>query len=498
MAIVELPPLIAEFLPLFPAGQPVYLVGGSLRDLLLGRPVHDLDFALPLETRRTARRIANRLKAGFFMMDDARDTSRVLHHSVDGAQFMLDFVVLAENDLVTDLKLRDFTINAMAIDLHHPQQLIDPCGGQADLRAKVLRTCTPDALPADPLRCLRGVRLAVDLDLNIPAEIQTQLRANLPRLVQISPERVRDELVRMLEGPRPVEAVRLLDRLDGLPYVLPELVALKGVPQTAPHILDVWEHTLATLQHLVDLLAALGTEYSPAQAEDPWLGLACRQLGRFRVHFIELAVQKITNQRTRRVLLYLAALYHDVAKPASQTQVAAGRLHAFGHEQAGAELAAGRARALQFSNAEIDYLQTVVRQHMRIHFLAQADRLPSRKAVYHFFRDCGETGPDLCLLSLADTLATYAANLPETVFARELEVCRLLLAALWERPSESVRPMPLVNGNDLMAELGLAPGPQVGRLLELLREAQAEGRIAARAEAFDLARAWLADEDATH
>jgi tRNA nucleotidyltransferase/poly(A) polymerase len=386
----------------------------------------------------------------------------------------------------------------MAIDLRCPEQLIDPCGGQADLGAKVLRTCTPDSLPADPLRCLRGVRLAVDLDLSIPVEIQAQLRANLPRLAQVSPERVRDELVRMLEGPRPVEAVRLLDRLDGLPYVLPELVALKGVAQTAPHTLDVWAHTLATLQHLVNLLAELAAENSPAQAEDPWLGLAFQQLGSFRPHFIKLAAQKITNQRTRRALLYMAALYHDAAKPDLQTQDAAGRLHAFGHEQAGAELAAGRARALQFSNDEVDYLQTVVRQHMRIHFMAQADRLPSLKAVYHFFRDCGETGPDLCLLSLADTLATYSANLPEAVFSRELEVCRVLLEALWERQSESVRPVLLVNGNELMSELGLTPGPQVGKLLELLREAQAERRITARTEALDLARAWLAEQEARH
>jgi hypothetical protein len=236
----------------------------------------------------------------------------------------------------------------------------------------------------------------------------------------------------------------------------------------------------------------LADENSPAPAEGPWLELAWRGLQRYRPQFNSLVEQKITNQRRRAGLLYLAALYHDSAKPASQTQDEQGRLHAFGHEDLGAELVADRARALQFSTDEVTYLHTVVRQHMRVHAIAQNAGRPSRRAIYHFYRDCRETGPDLCLLSLADTLATYGATLPEAVFTREMEVCRVLLEALWEKPDESVHPVALLNGNDLMDEFGLPPGPQIGKLLELLREAQAEGRITARAEALDLARAWLA------
>ncbi len=486
--------MIAEIKPLFPVGQPAYLVGGSVRDLLLGRTVHDLDIALPGETRRTARRIAKKLKAGFFLLDDARDTSRVLYRTQDGAAFMLDFVVLAENDLVTDLERRDFTINAMAIDLDRPEQLIDPCRGQEHLQARILRTCTPASLPVDPLRILRGIRLAVDLELHIDPATWQEMHASLPQLPQISPERVRDELLRMLEGSRPADALRQLEELGSFPYILPELVALKGLPQTAPHVLDAWEHTLAAMQALEKLLDVLTAEGEAAPVAEPWVRAALVHLGNFRQNFRGLIAQPVTPGRSRRGLLLLAALFHDVAKPAVQIRDADGRLRAFGHEASGADWAAKRARALQLSNAEVDYLHNITRQHMRIHHLAQQGAAPSRRAVYHFFRDAAGIGSDLCLLSLADTLATYPPSLLGDALAKELEVCQVLLESLWMKPTESVQPAMLVDGNDLMAELGLPPGPVIGRLLERLREAQAEGRLATRSEALAFCRVFLAED----
>jgi poly(A) polymerase len=487
----DLPPLIDEIKNLFPGDQKAYLVGGSVRDLLLGRPIHDLDFALSGETRRTARRIAEKLDAGFFLLDDERNTCRVVYKTKDDRPFMLDFVVLAENDLETDLRHRDYTINAIAIDLAQPDILLDPCGGIPDLQAGLLRVCSPFSLSDDPLRILRGVRLGNDLNLEFHPETRRQMQENLPLLSRVSPERLRDELFRMLGGPQPAEPIKTLMLLGGIPYLLPELAVLPGVAQTAPHVKDVWGHTLDTLQYLREILDCLmpATEYSPIH--DWRFDRIALRLARFRKSLGEFYAQPINPNRSRLGLLSLAALYHDVAKPMTQTSDEAGRLRAFGHDEAGVGMVTRRAQALQLSNSEVEYLQTVVRQHMRIHNLASLPVPPRRRVIYHYFRDTGPAGVDICLLSLADMLATYGHTLPPEVLEGELDVCDSLLTAWWEKPAESVRPVALVNGNDLIAELGLKPGAIIGQLLEIVREAQADGQIQTRQQALDLARTWL-------
>jgi poly(A) polymerase len=131
---------------------------------------------------------------------------------------------------------------------------------------------------------------------------------------------------------------------------------------------------------------------------------------------------------------------------------------------------------------------------MRIHLLAQAGRLPSRKAVYHFFRDTGGVGVEVVLLTLADTLATYGASLDVDTWQKHLEVSRELLECWWEKPEVSVNPPILLNGYDLQNELGLTPGPKIGELLANIREAQAEGKIQTRDQAMEMARAWITNQ----
>jgi poly(A) polymerase len=472
----------------------IHLVGGAVRDALLGQPVHDLDFVLADRALQTGRQVANALHGAYYPLDDQREYARVVYTEADGSRYTLDFALQQGPDLESDLRARDFTINALAVDVHQPGILIDPLGGLADLREKKLRACSPAAFERDALRILRAVRLASVLQLSIDPVTRRLMRQAVPGLADISPERLRDELFRLLDGSSASAAIESLAILGVWEAVLPELHALKGVAQSAPHVYDVWEHTLHVLQGVDVVLGVLAPEFNPDVAASLNLGLLSLRLGRYRRQIGEHFSKALVTGRPRPSLLRLAALYHDVGKPATRQVEPQGRVRFLEHEHIGAELAGERGRLLHLSNIEVDYLQAIVRNHLRPLFLAQGDGLPSRKAIYRFFRSTGDSGVDICLLSLADTLATYGPTLPQTVWTRQLDIVRVLLEAWWEKHEESVAPPSLVNGNDLLDAFQREPGPWVGRMLEAIREAQATGQISQREDAFRLARELYRNE----
>ena len=196
-----------------------------------------------------------------------------------------------------------------------------------------------------------------------------------------------------------------------------------------------------------------------------------------------------------RTLLFLAAMYHDVAKPICKTTDENGRIRFWEHDEQGAEMAATRANTLHLSNDEIQRLRLIIRHHMRVHFhsnrIETEHKTPSRKAIYRFFRDAGEAGIDLVLLALADTRATRGHTLTQETWAATLDTCRIFLENYWEKPAETVSPPRLLDGNEVMREFDLKPGPHVGEILEAIREAQATGKISTREEALSFARVWL-------
>ncbi len=489
-------PLLASVRDALPPGQAVHLVGGALRDALLGRDLHDLDFVVPAGGIRLARQVANALRADFFPLDEERDTGRVLLTGEDGTRTCLDFASYRGASLDEDLRARDFTVNALAFDLQS-ESLYDPLGGGLDVRQKRLRACGPTSLADDPIRVLRAVRLAAALGFQIEVGTRQDMKQAAAGLRSVSPERLRDELFRILEGPQPGAAIRALDMLGALSHVLPELAALKGVEQPAPHVYDVWAHTLSALDHLEKILSALAPGYDPETADDLYTGLLTLRLGRYRGQLAAHFAEPLNADRSVRALLGFAVLYHDVAKPHCKVVDEQGGLHFWGHDEQGAEMAAARADALHFSNPEIQRLRLIVRHHMRPHFhsnrMEAEGKAPSRRAIYRFFRDTGEAGVDLALLALADARATRGHTLQQEGWTAMLDVCRVFLENYWEKPAETVSPPPLLNGHDLMSALDLPPGPQVGELLEAIREAQATGKVSTCDQALSFAREQIAN-----
>jgi len=483
--------LLEQIAPALPKDKPVYLVGGGVRDFLLNRETKDYDFAMDSGSLETARQVADILRAGYYPLDEMRHTGRVVLVQEDGSRIFLDFALLRGPNLESDLRGRDFTINTLTVDVHNPNSLLDPLGGVADLRDKVLRSCSPTAMEDDPIRILRGARLATALSFRITSDTLKQMRQAVPSLKRVSPERLRDELFRILDGPQPATAMRLLDMLGVLPELLPELQLLKGVSQPHPHVFDAWTHTLKTVKNLERVLNILAKEYNPDESTNLMMGLISMQLGRYREQLDVHVNERLTPDRNLRPLLHLAALYHDAGKPSQRQEEEDGRVRFIGHEAESKRLIRKRSHALHLSTAEIEHLGRIVGAHMRPLLLSQANQAPSRKAIYRFFRDLGAAGVDVCLLSLADTLATYGTTLPQEYWQRHLQVVRQLLEAWWEKPAESVSPPELLRGGDLIRELRLEPGPVIGKILEAIREAQATGEVITYAQALDFARSWL-------
>jgi putative nucleotidyltransferase with HDIG domain len=184
-------------------------------------------------------------------------------------------------------------------------------------------------------------------------------------------------------------------------------------------------------------------------------------------------------------LLFLAALYHDVAKSQTRSVEENGRIRYFNHDQIGAEIITKRAEILRFSNIETDRLATIINHHMRPSFLSHNVGDLTSRAIYRFFRDTGESGVDICLLSLADVWATYGSTLPQDRWEKQVDTVRTLLEACWERPREHIYPTPLISGHDLINDLNLKPGPIIGELLEAVREAQVEKEVHSREDALN-------------
>jgi len=492
---LNFPPILEKIIAAFPPEVDVHLVGGAVRDMLTNRLSPDFDFAVPSGGISLARTVANSLNADFMVLDDERDTGRVILTSENQSLIYLDFAAYRGATLEEDLRDRDFTINALALNLRDIT-IIDPLNGGADIRAKVIRACSPTSLSNDPVRILRAVRQAAAFGFTIDKNTRELMKQAASQLGNVSIERLRDEIFKMLGGPKASAAIRALEMLGVFPYLMPELLKMKGVVQSPPHIHDVWTHTLTVLDQLDYLLtSSLRLDFDPEKTSDMFMGLVSLKIGRYREQFASHFANVLNPNRSHRSLLFFAALYHDVCKPETKSVDEDGRIRFFDHDTKGADAVAERARSLNLSNDEIERLHKIVLHHMRIHFFA--DRLekekqpPSRKAIYRFFRDSGAAGVDLVLLALADVRGTRGNDITQDTWTAYLEIARILFENYWERPQEVVDPPRLINGNDLMKELQLKPGKIVGQLLEVIRENQAAGKITDREQALLFAREEL-------
>jgi tRNA nucleotidyltransferase/poly(A) polymerase len=461
-------------------GHQLYLVGGFIRDTLLGRSSKDVDFV----SRRTpdlAKSLARETGTKLALIDRRFGTIRLIPPAELNELsdfYQVDLSPLRGSSIAADLNQRDFTVNALAVDVSAWQSdgtfdLLDPLGGLTHLRAGRLQLCSPRSFEDDPLRILRAYRLAATHDFTLEAHTQNRIREMRHGLNRIAVERIRDELVLILSTTNSVPILRVLDDDNVLRILLPECEPMRHCSQNDYHQQDVWQHSIAALEALEFFLA------KPQEL-----------LGRYADEALPILAQRIAGQRTREIMLKLGVLLHDIGKPSCRTVDENGVTHFYGHQVAGARLAGSLCARFCFSNKEIDFVSQVIRQHMRLVHLFSLKRT-SRKALSRLFKLGPELFWPLLFLFGSDYMATKGPRSQKAEIGplrhridRWLDFYHMQLKPREGKP-------PLVRGHELMNRLNLSPGPTVGKLLHTLAELQWEGRITSSDEALKCATQLL-------
>jgi poly(A) polymerase len=451
----------------------IYIVGGYLRDVFLGkaRDSLDIDFCLKHGSLNFGRRLSKISKAGFVVLDKERGCCRLLKR-LKARNYTFDFSDFRAVSLEEDLRQRDFSINSLAVRLEDIAQeplepfIIDHCGGLQDLRKGLIRIPSSAVLRQDALRVLRAFSFVYLLGFRIEPKTLQAIRKERVRLEEVSPERIRDELFKVLRLNCASEYLRQLDRYKILKVIMPELEVMHGVRQGPYHHLDVWQHSLECCRQFEALVDELKRD------EDIRHYLA----------------QEVSSGRSRYALLKLGALLHDLGKPDCRVRKA-GRIKFYGHEKRGFQIAGEIIKRLRFSNDEFESLRKIILWHLRPGYLADTSQISSR-AKFRFFRDTGKEAVAVLLLAVADQRATRGRLSPRKKRLRHEDIAFNLIREYFRRQKE-VKPQRLLNGHQLMRKFKLTSSPLVGRILRELEELQAIGKIRNKQEALRAAKRFL-------
>lgn len=448
----------------------VYLVGGCIRDCLSKRePVLDFDFAVNSHSLEFAKALSRKLRAPFVLLDEPHGCARVVVKN-DFELINLDFSDFRADSIEEDLGKRDFSINALAIKLDDiflmnkdlVGSIIDPYNGKGDLRKKIVRFLGPNTFNDDPLRMLRAFSISARLNFKIDKKTVEKIKKEARKISQSSAERIREELFKLFSLTNSYPYLMLLEKSLLLEKIFPEIKLMYKLRQGAYHHLDVWKHTLETFWQLETIISSLRNNKLTAYLNE-----------------------ELSSFHRRLSLLKFAAILHDIGKPDTFSRVGK-KIHFYGHERLGAKMAEVVAERLRFSTKETKSLKNIIYWHLRPGHMADLVKL-SQRALFRYFRDCQEDAVSIALLSLADQRATRGKLQDDIQRARHEKLIRFLTKEYFLRLEET-KQAPLASGNDVMDSLNLAPGPVIGKILNELREAQAEGAIKTKKQAIAWAK----------
>ncbi|MFP4195052.1 MAG: CCA tRNA nucleotidyltransferase [Desulfobacterales bacterium] len=441
-----------------PEKKDTFLVGGCVRDHLLGRPVSDFDLAVENDARGVAAHIAS--CAGRRIVIIGEGEKRIYRIVTAGGTY--DVSRINGPDIYADLLERDFTINAMAVNTK-TKELLDPAGGRKDLTERLVRMLSAGAFDRDPLRLLRALRMAAVLEFSIESETLDAISAGSEKISQIAGERIRDEWLKMLQSPFSAELIAIAARTGLLFAVFPEIGKLKGCIQNRHHRLDAFDHTMRVYRATEEILH----ENSPALIQE------------------DVKNPDLISPPGTPELVKHAALFHDIAKPVTRSKDYNGNVHFYGHDKKGAEILRDINRRIRFSNKENLYTSFLVENHLRplfLYILHERGKLRP-KAVARFFMKTEPRTPELLMLAAADAQGKNAqASTQFTDFLRDL-ASRYLNNYL-----PASRQPGLITGRDLISELGLEPSPLFSKIIQEIEEMRLAGLLKDRDQALRFIR----------
>ena len=477
------------------AGPP-YLVGGAVRDLLLNRPVTEIDLDVPGDTAAWAHSAARVFGSRSVQIDDRIGVWRISLDAEDQQRGQIDIARMAgpgNGDLTRDLERRDFTIDALAValaDLDGAEleddmasvvraHLVDQHSGLEDLHGRMVRATGPEVFIEDPLRCLRAARVATELGFDVERGTLQLIAEAVSLLGQVSPDRVGHELLRTFASDYAARGVAIMEATGLLSFCFPELDAGRGCVQRPFHRFDVFTHSVAA-SLFMDLLLTpdypfdhLGAQIWSVLWDGPAWDVPTVD-GDLRRHF-----------RENGAALRLAALLHDVAKPQTRTVDAANRTHFYGHPEQGAAIAARRLRGWRLPKRVVERVSLLIDQHLRPGQVSSPGQPPTARALDRFQRALGDVSSDLCWLFLADSLATMGPE--EMLPSWPAYVTHIRSILTWRPPASAQKVTQFVDGWAVMKATGLGPGPQIGRILTAINEGAATGELNSKADAIALA-----------
>ncbi|MEJ2428088.1 MAG: HD domain-containing protein [Deltaproteobacteria bacterium] len=458
----------------------LYLVGGFLRDALLGKSCKDVDFASS-KAAELSELVTRQTGSKGVLIDRKFGTVRFIP-SVQpdgiGEQYLVDLSPLRGSSIFDDLYQRDFTINSLALNISvwrtaRGTSLLDPLGGIADLRAGRLRVCSQSSLADDPLRILRAYRLASAYGLSLAAQTRKSIFQACHLLNQVAVERIRDEMMLVLSTANSASVLTKLNEDGILKLLLPEYVEKGNLQQKASQSQDPWQHRFLALEALEFFLTNMGDLFGD-YAEEASAVLA----------------QKLAGERRRQTLLKLGVLLHEIGKPCRRSPGKNGALHLHPHQVAGSELAASLCSRLRLSNKEIKFVSQLIRQHRRPIHLFRFSPTPTA-ALARFFR----LGPQLFWPLLLLLASDYKASQEGVSLGDGLQPLRQRLCGWLDFYYQELKPRelepPIISGHDLMKHLHLSPGPLVGKLVKALAELYWVGTISTQQEALEHAARLL-------
>ena len=375
---------------------PMYIVGGAVRDAYRRGAIKDIDIAVDGDAIRVARNLADWYEGDVFVMDAERGVARVFVQNLD-EEIVLDLANFRGETLDDDLRDRDFTINAMAANLMGDvSELIDPMDGQIDLNQKILRRCTDHSIHDDPIRALRAIRQSVQLTLRIHPDTLEDIRDNVAGLELSSFERVRDEFYKILGTQQPSRAIRVLQHLGMLNYMIEDSDALVGLAQSLPHHFDVWKHTLMVVERMNSILKGISYKRTDNTAATFDLGMLVIQLDRYRTKLQAHMAREYGNGRSHQELLILGALVHNLGKTQALVD----------HVPATKSKVIEVAETLRLSNDEQKGLVTMVGAYREVLDRSEWTALD----MHRFWFTLRDSGIDVILLALADYLGWLVRN----------------------------------------------------------------------------------------
>jgi poly(A) polymerase len=472
----------------------VYLVGGIIRDEIIGsqqsaRPIHrmgapsrqsktsdlDIDFAVDGDALLFGKKAGDAVKGSYFPLDEERSVSRVVIKGArgrgQGADVILDFSRIRGKGIEDDLKLRDFTINSIAVSLNNlfggeDFILIDPAGGIEDIEKKVIRVYDKKALYDDPLRMLRAVRFESQLCFTIAGDLEHAIGENSSKLIHSAGERIRDEFFKILSCKESHKYIQKLKELRVLKEIIPEIEAMENLDQGRHHKYPLWDHSLNTVKTIEMLMENLRRVFPEKyiQIED--------MLSDMLEHGIQC-----------REILKLSALIHDIGKPAAKRVDEDGEVRFINHEKFSVEIGGRLGERLKLGNNACNMMLTIVRNHMRPLLLSKENKVTNR-AIFRFFKDTRMAGVFICLLSIADIHATRGSGIFDDTAADIEGLARRMIDFYFDdfvKQADS----PLLSGDEVMERLGLKSGPEIGEILKEIEEHRAEGIISNKEEAMN-------------